>query len=208
MKAKKTTARTKKPAKKSNKQFVWLAAGLILIAISLLMGSLGMINSWLDGRDKQVNAQALVSNKPAETSEPLVAGKPTRIDIDSVNIDLEVIPGYYNSTNNSWTLTLNKAQWGTMTAQPNNKEGQTFIYAHYRLNVFYTLPKVKVGDIATVATDNGHIFKYKFRSSTVVSPDDASVFNYKGKPILVLQTCTGVWYEKRQLFVFDFVEVN
>jgi hypothetical protein len=34
-------------------------------------------------------------------------------------------------------------------------------------------------------------------------PTDATLFEYKGKPILTIQTCSGVWYQNRQLFTFD-----
>ncbi len=193
---------------KFSKQRAWLACGVLLVIVGLLLGGLSLINSWYTSRNSHYDAQALKINQPVETPQPLVMGTPTHITIPNVSIDLDVIPGYYDSSNQSWTLTLNNAQWGTMTAKANNKTGLTYIYAHYRWHVFYNLPKVQPGDEAIVTTDNGHSFRYKFVSSTVIAPTDTSLFNYKGKPIMVLQTCTGVWYEKRQLFVFDFVDVT
>jgi LPXTG-site transpeptidase (sortase) family protein len=98
------------------------------------------------------------------------------------------------------------AQYATVTVQPNNKEGNTFIYAHNRVGVFHTLSRINVGDTVIITTDNGHTLTYKFRTSYETNPNDTSLFSYKGAPILTLQTCSGVWYQNRQLFTFDLVE--
>ena len=176
-----------------------LAIGLIVFGLFWLMTS----NHEHSATKPQPVSKVLKDTKPVTNSQPQVSGVPVHISIPSVGIDLSVIPGYYNKSNGSWTLSLNDAQWGTMTAKPNNKEGDTFIYAHYRLHVFYTLPKVRPGDQAIVTTDSGHTFTYTFTSSTITSPSDTRLFTYQGKPILILQTCTGAWYQYRQLFVFD-----
>lgn len=184
-----------------------LSLGTGLIMIGLVFGGLSLFNTWLAQRSAAApTSQALKSN--SQTNQvPLISGTPVRIQLPSVSIDLKVIPGYYYAASKSWSLSLNDAQWGVMTAKPNNQGGDTFIYAHYRLHVFYTLPKVQVGDPAIITTDNNHVFNYTFRSSTITSPGDTSLFAYKGKPILVLQTCTGVWFENRQLFIFDLTKV-
>lgn len=170
-----------------------------------------MFNTWNSQRTTAPGStvQALKSNQPViDKGTPLVSGTPTHLTIPGVGIDLKVIPGYYYASNKSWTLSLNNAQYGTMTAPSNNKEGDTFIYAHYRKGVFLTLPKIQPGATAEVTTDNGHVFTYTFSSSLVTSPEDTSLFSYKGKPILVLQTCTGVWYQNRQLFTFNLTKVD
>ncbi len=208
--AKATKQQTVKHEKRRafKKQRAWLAGGILLVVIGLFLGGFGLINTWLASKNSHLDAQALKSNQPAATTQPLLMGTPTHISIPDVGIDLNVIPGYYYPSNQSWTLTLNNAQWGTMTAKANNKTGLTYIYAHYRWHVFYNLPRVQPGNEAIITTDNGHTFRYKFVSSTITTPTDTSLFTYTGKPILVLQTCTGVWYEKRQLFVFDLVDAK
>jgi LPXTG-site transpeptidase (sortase) family protein len=193
---------------KMSKDKAVLALGVLLIATGLMFGGIQQINSWLNMRGTKVQAQGLKSSKPVVNSAPLVTGTPVHISIPNVNIDIPVIPGYYYPANNSWTLSLDNAQWGTMTSRPNNKGGETYIYAHYRVHVFYNLPKIKPGDEAIITTDNGHTFIYKYVSNTVVTPQDTSLFKYTGKPILVLQTCTGAWYQYRQLFVLDLVQVD
>jgi len=185
-----------------------LLCGSALIAIGIAIGAYSLIATWLAQRSYANSGPALVSSSIPRDTNPLMEGTPTHITIPSVNIDLEIIPGYYTPSNKSWTLTRDKAQWGTMTAKANNKEGSTFIYAHNRVGVFHTLPKIQLGAEVIINTDNNHLFTYKFVNSTVTSPSDTSLFSYEGKPVLVLQTCTGLWYQDRQLFMFDLVRAE
>jgi LPXTG-site transpeptidase (sortase) family protein len=194
--------------KRPSKNQLFMALGLLLITTGLVFGGLNEINSWLNTRGKKVEAQGLKNTPLIKNDSPLITGTPDHISIPDVNIDLAVIPGYYNPNDQSWTLTLDKAQWGAMTSKPNNKGGVTYIYGHYRVHVFYTLPKIQPGSLATVTTENGHTFTYRYTSSIVTKPEDTSLFKYQGKPILVLQTCTGAWYQYRQLFSFDLIQVD
>jgi LPXTG-site transpeptidase (sortase) family protein len=197
--------------KKANNVSPISTSGLILIIIGLLIAGFSLLGIWWSQRssEKPKPFNQVVNNaKPHDDGTPLITGTPTHIEIPNVGIDLNVIPGYYYPKTATWTLSLDSAQFATMTAKPNNKSGDTFIYAHYRFHVFYTLPKVKAGDEAIITTDNGHTFRYTFVSSTITTPDNTSLFNYKGKPILILQTCTGTHFQNRQLFVFNFTQVN
>lgn len=149
---------------------------------------------------QSANAQSLL---PADRNTASLSGTPVQIQIPSLKINLKVVPGYYYPATKSWSLSPDNAQYGIVTPMPNDKAGSTFIYAHALKGVFADLPNVKPGDVAIVTTDNHHTFTYVFRSSKNTSPGDTSLFNYKGKPILVLQTCSGLWYQNRQLFTFD-----
>lgn len=183
--------------------------GLSVALIGLLIGGFLLISVWQAERSAAAPVkQALTNNRPVQNSGPLIAGTPVHIVIPSVSIDLNVIPGYYYPATKSWTLSLNDAQYAVMTAKANNKEGDTFIYAHYRWHVFYNLPKIQPGAQAIITTDNGHTFTYTFQSSTITTPEDTSLFSYQGKPVLVLQTCTGLWYQNRQLFTFHLTSVD
>lgn len=137
-----------------------------------------------------------------------VDGNPVSIDIPALDISLQIIPGYYNQQNKSWTLTNDKAQFATLSTLPNSESGNTFVYGHARKNVFASLHNLQAGAVAVVTTDNGHTFYYELSATQVVDPSDwNAVFGYQGKPILTLQTCTGPTYAKRQLFTFNLVRV-
>lgn len=140
--------------------------------------------------------------------EGSVSGMPERLIIPSLNLNLSVIPGYYDPATGNWTLTKTNVQFATPTVQPNNQAGNTFIYGHALNNLFGSLPKLQAGAVAMVQTDNGHTFYYTLSSTKVVDPSDTNaVFGYTGKPILTLQTCVGLLYQNRELLTFSFQRV-
>jgi len=147
-------------------------------------------------------------SKAAVKQAQLISGQPVHLSIPSQGISLDVIDGYFNSKTGNWTLTTDKAQYATTTALPNNESGNTFIYGHNRWEVFYHLPRVQLGDEAIITTDNNHTFTYKLSSVKTTDPTDTSLFDYKGPPILTLQTCTGLYYQNRALFTFQLVGVS
>jgi LPXTG-site transpeptidase (sortase) family protein len=142
-----------------------------------------------------------ISNTPGA-----ISGEPVHISIPSQNISIDIEPGYYNAVNKTWTLSTTKAEFAEITSQPNNVGGNTFIYGHNRASVFKSLLGAKTGDMAIVTTSNGHTFTYELVEQHDTDPSDVSLFNYQGKPILTLQTCSGLWYQNRHLFTFDLVK--
>lgn len=134
----------------------------------------------------------------------LVTGQPVGISIPSLNINLQVIPGIYNPNNGTWTLSLDKAQFAVASVQPNNESGNTFIYGHYRREVFAYLHLIKPGAQAFVSTSNGYTFSYTFQSTTALDPTDTSIFSYQGPPRLTVQTCSGVLFQHRQMYYFQY----
>ncbi len=141
-----------------------------------------------------------------KTSEK-IEGKPTRMVIPSLDIDLSIADGIYHSQSQTWTLSNDKAHYALMTAQPNNQAGNTFIYGHNRPAVFARLSKLAVGQTVTIYTDTNRVFTYRYRSAYETNPNDSSVFSYQGPPILTLQTCSGLWYQNRYLMTFDLIGV-
>lgn len=154
--------------------------------------------------------RSAVATTPAKTtpSASTISGQPTDISIPSLSINLPIIPGYYNAKSQTWTLTDNSVQYATITPAPNNSEGDTFLYGHYRKSVFENLHNIPADGQAIITTSNGHTFYYQLASVSVVNPNDsAGVFDYQGKPILTVQTCTGLFYQNRQLFTFNLERV-
>ncbi len=145
--------------------------------------------------------------QPAAKQVIVTSGVPVRIVIPTLGIDLPVDPGRYNPTDNSWTLSGYHAQYAEMTALANNYGGNTFIYGHRNKYVFLYLYRLKTDDRVLVYTSNNHIFSYNFVSAETVAPDNTSILDYQGPPIMTIQTCTGNWNESRQMFKFDFAGV-
>jgi LPXTG-site transpeptidase (sortase) family protein len=208
-KSKTSVSSKKTPASKPSRFFT--KAGLGLVIIGLLIGGFSLFSVWLDQRSAvkpQPLSKVLSNKKAADNAQSVISGTPVHISLPSVNIDLNVIPGYYYPSTQTWTLTSTNAQYAVMTARANNKAGDTFIYGHALMNVFGRLPGVKPGDKVLITTDNGHTFTYTFQTSSITTPDDTSLFDYKGKPVLILQTCTGAHFQNRQLFVFNLSGVS
>lgn len=158
------------------------------------------------GQDAPHLTQPLVAAK-TDTSIPFISGNPTRLVIESLGIDLQVAPGTYDQNTKNWSLSLDKAHFADVTAAPNNKGGNSFIYGHNRKGVLNSLPSIKMNQEVKVYSDNDLIFTYTFVGAVEVPPNDTSIFNYQGEPILTIQTCSGSFYQNRQLFTFTFKDV-
>lgn len=158
---------------------------------------------------KAAEIQAAKAAAPKQTTQqPVVSGEPASLSIPSLGLNIDVTPGVYNKQTRQWTLTLDKVQYAVMTPEPNNQGGNTFLYGHYRKGVLATLHNIQPGAKAIVTTKNGKVFTYTFVSDRIVAPEDsAGIFDYQGAPILTIQTCTGVFFQNRQLFVFDLESV-
>lgn len=140
--------------------------------------------------------------------QKLIYGKPVRIVIESLGVDLPVNEGFYNPVDSSWTLTEKNAHFAMPSNLANNIGGNTLIYGHNNQYVFAILSNLQPGDMAKVYTDSGHIFQYYYQSSEDVMPNNVNTFRYDGLPILTLQTCSGNWYELRRMFTFGFWQVT
>lgn len=139
---------------------------------------------------------------------PVVYGKPIRLKVPKVGMDLEVIDGVFNSVDASWNVSPDKAQYATNSAQANDIAGNTFIYGHYNTKVFLPLDHLEVGDTAEIDTDKNQAFFYTLYKVTDTTPQDVAVFNYQGPPILTVQTCSGDWFEMRRFYQFKFERLN
>lgn len=180
----------------------------LISVIFIVLGLLGVAPT-LYYRYRLATANAAptvpVITAPKVLKPNTITGNPVSLSVPSVRINVPVINGYYNQTTKQWTLTLDKAQFATISTPPNNTAGNTYIYGHYRPEVFAYLHVIKPGSEATITTDNGYRFHYRLRDIKTVNPADTSVFAYQGPPVLTLQTCSGAWFQNRQQYTFDFV---
>jgi LPXTG-site transpeptidase (sortase) family protein len=191
--------------KRQNLRF-YCFLGLFFVLAGLLLSSQHLMQFWQQKNSQPVFVSS--TKQSATAKKATISGTPEHIDIPRVGISVAVVPGYYNKASQTWTLSTTKAQYATVTPKANNGNGNTFIYGHNRWEVFYKLLKVQAGDEAVVTTSNNHTFVYKMVSRQDTKPTDNSLFRYQGPPILTLQTCSGLWYQNRSLFVFDLVKAT
>lgn len=141
-------------------------------------------------------------------TKAIKTGFPTKLVIPSLNLDLEVGRGSYNTSDRSWTIDASRAFYADLSVPLNDHNGVTLIYGHAQAPVFGRLSNIQVGATADVYSDSNYLFHYKYESVQNVVPTDLSVFTTEGKPILVLQTCTGAFDSYRALFKFNLEEVE
>ena len=194
------------------KRYAVLLAGFFVLFVGLGLGFNQFMSYWHSKHVAQVltvpfSTAASAGANPVAAPVQTISGKPVRFQIPALKIDLAVIDGHYDPASKTWTLSKDKVQYAVNTPLANNAEGNTFLYGHNRAGVFKTLYQVKPGDEAIVTTDNGHIFTYKFKAAYETNPNDDSLFHYQGAPIMTVQTCSGIWYQNRQLFTFTLEKV-
>lgn len=177
-------------------------------ALLMLSGSAGMGLHWYY-QDRSIVSAAPgqpVITQPAVQEPTAISGRPVRLQIERLQIDVPVLDGQYDAGEGSWNVSNTAAHYALITDLPNTAAGNTLMYGHYRKEVFSRLRKLQPGDIAVVTTDNGLQFLYRYETVTTVEPTDTSIFSYRGSPRLTLQTCSGLFMQHRQLFGFAFME--
>lgn len=193
----------------------WILSNFKLQAPALLvLGGTGVLcfNVLYNSIHANSVEAAPITTKPVvinvHPEKPLISGKPIHLSIPVVGIDLHVVDGFYNKTSRQWTLTGDKAQFATITTPLNNYAGLSFIYGHNNKQVLGRIKNIQLGQVAVLKTDQNQVFYYKFVKTEAVKPENTSIFNYSGDPILVIQTCSGSWNQNRQMYYFDLVRAE
>ena len=113
-------------------QLVWTAIGLSLVVVGVALDWHPLIQTLHAPQTASVSAQSLppaaATTAAVDTSQPLIQGRPVRIQLPSLGIDLAVINGYYNPTTKGWTLTEDKAQYAVNTVFANNHQGNISLF--------------------------------------------------------------------------------
>lgn len=139
----------------------------------------------------------------------VIDGTPSRLIVERLGINLEIRDGIYNQSSGEWTLSDGAAYFAQMTRKPNDYRGNTFIYGHNTNAVLARMSGIKVGDIVTINTTNGHAFHYVYTNDEIVDPSVTKVLNSNPPtPKLTIMTCEGIWSNVRRLMYFDFKDVS
>ncbi len=178
-----------------------------LVAGVLNVTSVGMLLNYNNPPVASSSRAVTIPTVKKEIKKESISGRPVRLKILTLNLELPVEEGNYNPADASWTLSGYNAHFAMPTMPANNQEGNTLVYGHNNKYVFGPLKNLPAGAVAEILTDNGHLFYYTLEASNTVPPDDLSIFTYEGPPILTLQTCSGNWNELRTLSRFKLTRV-
>lgn len=185
----------------------WLFYGLVGGLNLAVIGMFYVVNIPPPAPATSVN-RPIVRASVAPSVVPVKQGTPTRLSVPSLGINLAVQVGVYDAPTMSWTVDNVHAYYANMSVPINDHNGTTLIYGHAQAPVFARLPEIQPGANATVVTDNGYRFQYRYVAMTQVTPTDVGVLRVDGPPTLVLQTCMGVWDAYRGLFSFELQSVE
>lgn len=148
--------------------------------------------------------QELATTKPTE--EPF-SEQATALKIERIGVDVPVIPGNYNLTNQTWDLSGNKAHLLAGLADPiNNTGGFSFIYGHNNKNVLGKTKQLLKNDVLVIFTTSGRKVYYAYDYDIEVTPEQTSVLTDGRKPNYVaIMTCTGLYDQHRRVMYFRYV---
>lgn len=196
---------------KTIKQIRFISNVTLFYGVTLFLLWQG-ISSVISPSSNMVQAQqfssAYVAPKPKPKEVKVLSGIPVKINIPELKINKEILPGVYDTATNSWIVSDSGVHFAHPSSPPNDYIGNTLIYGHNNKFTFGPLQYLEEGDIAEVTTDNNLNFTYVYKRVVDFDPNDTSIFDYKGKPKLSLQTCTGWLNQIRSLYQFDFVKVE
>jgi len=139
------------------------------------------------------NTLAFKNALPTKTVQ-VKTSAPIRINIHSMNIDLEV--SETTITNNSWEISTSGASHLSTSANPGEK-GNIVIYAHNTNDRFRNLSEVKIGDKITLYSKENKPYLYSVGKILIVDPSQIDLLMPTKKEILTIYTCTGFADTKR-----------
>lgn len=178
----------------------------VAVLIGVIMPSMLPLDQPPVASAASVEPQAPVSSQAKNLTE--ASGKPIRIVVEDLGLDLNVADGFYSNASGTWTLSNTKAYYATPTVPANTNSGMTLIYGHDIEAIFGRLHQLAPGANLSVYTDNGQLYRYSYSSVKEVAPGAVQEIRSDGLPTAVLQTCSGNWSEKRALFYFKLVSVE
>ncbi|TAL14139.1 sortase [Patescibacteria group bacterium] len=146
--------------------------------------------------------------KPKVLSQQIISGEPVSFVIDRLHINLPVKDGTYDPKTGEWTLSTDAVYFATITSQPNDNRGNTFIYGHNQDKVIARMKDIQPGDTVVITTSNGHVFTYAYTHDSIVAPDFTDALKQDSDtPQLTVMTCEGVWSNARRMMYFDLIGV-
>lgn len=160
----------------------------------------------------RVNARPSISvqqnSSTTLSSKYVIKGRPTKVIIPALALENKLETGVYDAKTHTWSLSQVNAHYAEQSAPANLEGGNVFVYGHNSKNIFGRLNQMVLGQEAILETTNQLRFYYQLASISEVQPSDVWALDYSGPPILTIQTCTGNWNEKRQMFRFNLKRVE
>jgi len=153
-----------------------------------------------------ITASTFTASKKIKPSTK--TGVPYKVIVPSLNVDLSVKQGNYNTQDQSWTLDSKNAFFADLSSPVNDQEGTSLIYGHNLPQVFAPLKNISNNAELVVLTENGYTFTYQYVNASIVTPEDVAIFSATSGPTMTLQTCSGDWDQTRTMYSFALKSVT
>lgn len=170
--------------KSSSKNNMKLLSRLFIL-IGILCYVIGIYNIWLIQSPTRLSFNKYSYAKEPSKKELL---NPKRIIIESLGIDLPIIPSRIHDDN--WETTDQGASYLVSSPIP-GEIGNSIVYAHNWTSLFGNLTSILPGDLVKVEFDDGSIREFEVKSTSTVSPETYSILAPTADKRITLYTCTG-----------------
>lgn len=119
------------------------------------------------------------------------------LELPSLATSLNIKQGLYDSVSRTWTLDQQNAFQIKEAATP-------IFYSHNKKGLFDQLAELKGGELLIVTTAVGERLNFRYVSYKTLDPEDAWILNEITKDQVILFTCTGLFFEARNIFYFQY----
>ncbi|OGL21465.1 hypothetical protein A2707_05520 [Candidatus Saccharibacteria bacterium RIFCSPHIGHO2_01_FULL_45_15] len=182
---------------------VWWQVGIVYIGIVF-----AVLLTYLFGGSGHLSGELPTAHavQPATTTTESV-DELVRITVPSVDIDLPIIRGEYDSQS-GWTVEKLAANY-IPSSHGINRPGTTVIYGHDTSEVFRRIKAMEYGAEVEVTTKKGATYHYIRDSSDamIIQPDDVSILSEtSSKHKIYLLTCDGWQSDKRYVLSLSLRE--
>lgn len=176
----------RKKRTKKNLSGIFLAAGILLITLSLIWNTY------------EKTTLSFTSSPEQSITSEIKSKKPVELIIPSLSIDLDIKESSISAGN--WEINPEGASHLNISSNPGEK-GNIIIYGHNKTNLLGKILNIAKGDQILLKDGQGKSHTYKVDKTLIVNPDDVWILNKSDGEILTLYTCTGFLDSKRFVVV-------
>jgi hypothetical protein len=182
-------------------------------ALTLLVGGLLYLGvPHLQAHMKQqeggrVNASLLRERSKDTAAEPVLPlDKPTRISLKRLSIHVSVVQGGYDASNVTWKLDRQHVFYIMPGEMPLKPGAHPLFYGHNIPQVLRPISGIAKDEVLEITEESGQVHIFRYVSKQDVQPEQGGVVNHvHPQQGVMLMTCSGAQYEKRQLLFFAYV---
>jgi hypothetical protein len=182
-------------------------------ALALLVGGLLYLGvPHLQAHMKQqeggrVNASLLKERSKTTATEPVLSlNKPTRITLKRLSIHIPVTQGYYDASNATWKLDRQHVFYIMPGEMPLKRGAHPLFYGHNIPQVLRPISGIAKDEVLEITEESGKVHVFRYVSKQDVQPEQGDAVNQAhAQQGIMLMTCSGAHYEKRQLLFFAYV---